>query len=67
MDEQSQKVFDEIVAKEPNALTEADIGFLKARRSYLSEEQRSKFKEVLAETPEASEEKPAKKDKKDEE
>ncbi|HKQ06130.1 MAG TPA: hypothetical protein VJ464_13425 [Blastocatellia bacterium] len=49
MDEQSQKVLAEIVAKEPVSLTESEIEFLRARRSYLSEEQRAVYKEFLAE------------------
>jgi hypothetical protein len=47
MDEQSRKQFNEIVAKEPKALTEAEIVFLQARRSYLNEEQRAVFADVL--------------------
>lgn len=47
MDPKSQETLAEIVAKEPVALTEADIAFLRARRSYLSEEQRAVFADVL--------------------
>lgn len=53
MDEQSRKTLDEILAKEPAALTEADEAFMRARRSYLSEEQKAVFADVLAEAPEA--------------
>jgi len=49
MDEQSKATFDEIVAKEPAALSESDIAFLRARRSYLSSQQKEVFAEVLAE------------------
>lgn len=51
MDEQSRKVLDEILVKEPAALTEADKEFLRARSSYLSEEHKSVFAEVLGEAP----------------
>ena len=37
----------EITAKSPDALTEGDIVFLKARRSYLTSEERKKFAKVL--------------------
>ena len=53
MDEQSKATLDAILAIEPAALTEADIAFLRARRSYLTEEQRSVYAEVLSEQPEA--------------
>lgn len=52
MDEQSRKTLDEILTKEPAALTEADEAFMRARRSYLSEEQKAVFADVLAEQPE---------------
>lgn len=47
MDAESQKTLDEILAKEPAALTDADKEFLKARRSYLNEEQRVVYAEAL--------------------
>ncbi len=47
MDKQSQKRFDELVAREPAALTEADIFFLRARASYLNEDQKAKFADIL--------------------
>jgi hypothetical protein len=53
MDEQSQKMLDEILAQEPAALTDADKAFLRARSSYLNEEQRSVYAEVLSEQPHA--------------
>jgi len=49
MDEQARKTLDEILAKEPAALTDEDKGFMRARRSYLTEEQKAVFAEVLAE------------------
>lgn len=49
MDEQSQKTLAEITAKEPAALSESEIAFLRARRSYLTEPERDVFAELLAE------------------
>lgn len=49
MDETSRQVLDEILAQEPAALTDADKDFLRARRSYLTEEQRHVYADVLAE------------------
>lgn len=53
MDEQSQKTLAEITAKEPAALSETEIGFLRARRSYLTERERDVFAELLADVDEA--------------
>jgi len=53
MDEQSEVMLKEILSQEPAALTDADKAFLRARRSYLSEEQKAVYAEVLAEQPEA--------------
>lgn len=47
MDEQSQKQLAEITAKSPADLTEADAAFLRARRSYLTEEQCAVFADAL--------------------
>ena len=44
-------MLDEILAQEPAALTDADKAFLRARRSYLTEEQRAVYAEALAEGP----------------
>lgn len=54
MDEESAKMLAEITAKEPAALTEVDIAFLKARRSYLTEHQRNVFAEFLVEAKQAA-------------
>ena len=54
MDQASREMLDEILAKQPAALTDADKDFLRARRSYLGEEQRHVYAEVLSEQPEAS-------------
>lgn len=51
----------ELVAKEPAALSESDIVFLRARRSYLTVEQSEKYAEVLGEKPTEKAEKPKKK------
>lgn len=66
MDSKSQERLDEILAKEPAALTEADGVFLRARASYLTSDQKAKFADELrASSPDSSEEeKPKKKDSK---
>lgn len=56
MDEQSKATLDAILAQEPAALTDADKDFLRARRSYLSEEQKAVYAEVLAEGQEPEKE-----------
>jgi hypothetical protein len=53
MDPQSKATLDAILATEPAALTDADKDFLRARRSYLSEEHRAVYADVLAEQSEA--------------
>jgi hypothetical protein len=53
MDESSQKLFDEIMRKEPTGLTPSDVAFLKARESYLTPDQRERYAEVLAGAPDA--------------
>ena len=50
MDDKSKEMLKEILSKEPAALTDADKGFLRARSSYLNEEQRSVYAEVLGES-----------------
>lgn len=47
MDQESQKMLDQILAKEPVALTDDEKSFLRARSSYLNEEQRVVYGEVL--------------------
>ena len=64
MDEQSQKMLAEIVAKQPAELTENDAAFLRARSSYLSEEQRTVFAEALKQ-PEADQGEKVEKDSKE--
>lgn len=55
MDPKSKEMLDEILAKEPAALTDSDKGFLRSRRSYLNEEQRTVYAEILADVPDAPE------------
>ncbi len=43
MDSTSRETLDRILATDPNAISDADRDFLFARRSYLTEEQRSAF------------------------
>lgn len=49
MDEQSKAKLDEILAKEPAALTDAEKEFLRARRSYLGQGQLDNYAEALQE------------------
>ena len=58
MDAQSKAMLDEILAKEPAALTDADEDFLRARQSYLSEEQKAVYADVLAEVSASEESEP---------
>jgi hypothetical protein len=53
MDTESKKNFDRIVNLEPEALSEGDVVFLKARRSYLTKDEEEKFKDLLDPKPEA--------------
>lgn len=51
MDSQTQELFENIIGKDPSSLTEGDKEFIRARSSYLNEEQEVKFKDVLSEKP----------------
>ena len=54
-------ILDEIVSKGPAVITEEEAAILRARRSYLSEEQKAVFAEALAATEAVeAEEKPKK-------
>lgn len=53
MDQESEKLLAEITAKEPAALSDADLSFLRARQSYLSRDDAEKFASVLEEAPAA--------------
>ncbi len=48
MNPEAQVVFDTICLKEPHELTDNDIGFLRARRSYLTDEQLNRYADVLS-------------------
>jgi hypothetical protein len=48
MDPVSAERLAAITAKEPAALTEEDIGFMRARRSYLTSDQREVFADQLS-------------------
>lgn len=48
MDPKSQEVLEAICLKEIDALQETEIGFLKARSSYLSDEMKDKFSSILS-------------------
>ncbi len=54
MDEQSKATLEQILATEVAALTDAEKDFLRARRSYLNEEQKHVYAEVLADVPAAA-------------
>ncbi len=47
MDQESKKVFDALVVKDPAELTEDDQAFLRARRLYLNADQLVKFEAIL--------------------
>lgn len=59
MDNRTQEIFDQITSKDLSELNSNDIKFIKARRTYLSNEQKEKFSSIL-EVP-AKEAKKAKK------
>jgi hypothetical protein len=48
MEQTWQEKLNEILMKEPAALTPGDIEFLRARRSYLNADQLSQYAEVLS-------------------
>lgn len=50
MDERSEIRLKKLVVKTPEELKEVDIGFLKARISYLSEPELAKFDSILNQT-----------------
>lgn len=66
MNDGAKKQLDEILAKPVEMLNEYDISILRARSSYLTEEESEKYSEVLGgkKVIEVSEEKPVKKAKK---
>lgn len=48
MDADSQKIFDEILLKDQDSLSEGEVQFLMARRSYLNDEQRKRYASLIA-------------------
>jgi hypothetical protein len=61
MDKDSQALFDELMRKQPHELRQSDIEFLRARQTYLNEEQRDLFGEAIGlETPKVERKKAAK-------
>lgn len=51
MDEKSKEILQNILSKELYALSEYDISFLRARRTYLSKEQKKKYAKFLKDKP----------------
>lgn len=47
MDKASQELFDQIIAMDKEALSTEQIGFLMARRSYLNDEQRKRYADMI--------------------
>jgi len=50
MDDRSKERLDELLLKEPKTLTDIQIAFLKARRSYLSKSQEEKLSSIFNQT-----------------
>ncbi len=57
MDQKSQEYLSEILTKNPEELSQAEIVFLRARRSYLKNTQLDEYKSVLTDKNQTSEEK----------
>lgn len=51
MNPEAQAVLDKILVKDPSELTENDVAFLRARRSYVGKKSRKKFSSVFDEEP----------------
>lgn len=47
MNKEAQEIFDRIVAKDPEQLTEPEKSFLRARRGYLKKSQLEEYENVL--------------------
>ena len=62
MDSESQKRLADIIAAGPDAASDADVEFLRARRSYLSEEQLATFRGVLDSEPVSTPDEPSQDD-----
>lgn len=50
MNSEAQEIFNQIVVKTPEELNPVEVDFLRARRSYLNEEQKVKFAVLLGES-----------------
>ncbi len=61
MDQESKKQFDELLRQEPGSLRQTDVDFLRARASYLTADQLSRFGEVLGLKEKTEPENPSKK------
>lgn len=48
MDSESQKIFDEILLKDQDSLSQEEVAFLMARRSYLNDEQRKRYADLIS-------------------
>lgn len=51
MNPEAQERLDEILKKDPETLTQEEIGFLRARRSYLKKSQEEEYASVLETKP----------------
>ena len=47
MDKRSQEYFDKLTAKSPESLTDEEVAFLRARRSYLKKSQLEEYDSIL--------------------
>jgi hypothetical protein len=56
MDQETAKRFNALLKEEPGSLSEHDLGFLRARASYLNADERKRFAGVLGEKPEPADE-----------
>jgi hypothetical protein len=57
MNKEAQAILDSILAKDLSAVTSSDLEFLRARQSYLTDEQKEKYGLVEVKTPETEQEK----------
>lgn len=57
MDDFTKKYFDKVTAMDASELTKENIGFIRARKEYLSGDQREKFAKILVVKKEAKKKK----------
>lgn len=62
MNEEAQKIFDKLVTLSVSELTPEDRGFLKARRTYMNDEQKRIYATVIADVEPQGDSFPAEKD-----